>query len=416
MRIQVLLLLSLLSACAGTGAPTDPGERTPPVEPPPCALDRPDAPVLAFINAHLVAMDAPRSIEDAVVVVRDGRIEAAGAGDDVAVPEDAVVVDVCGRSILPGLADMHVHLNSEDLSVYPAWGITTVRNMWGFPNLLEWRRQIEAGSRQGPSIHVISPGLDGPPQRWPLTQFVHTPEQADAVVAEQQAGGYTSLKVYQDLRLEVYDAIVASAKTRGMTFEGHVPTAVSLEHALEAGQRSIEHLGGFDKALNRDGARGGRAWADIDVARIPQLAELAAQHQSWVSPTLSILNRISGSGTQAEDARANRGRMVLALHRAGVGLLVGTDAGIDVVPPGATLHEELAELVAAGLSPYDALLGATRRAADYLDSPAEFGTVTPGRRADLLILDADPLADIANTRRIAGVLMRGDWVEPVAGG
>ena len=208
-----------------------------------------------------------------------------------------------------------------------------------------------------------------------------------------------------------YDAITAAARSRGIRTLGHVPSRVTLEHALDSGQLSIEHLGGYDRALTRSGQSNAAAWADIDASRIPALAARTAAAGTWNCPTLAIYAMIAG-GLPAETRDrviANRAAVVRGLSGAGARLLAGTDSGIDRTAAGTSIHDELALLVDAGLTPYEALRAATFDAAEFLEEQAEIGGVAPGRRADLLIVDENPLEDIGALRSPEAVVLRGAW-------
>jgi hypothetical protein len=196
-----------------------------------------------------------------------------------------------------------------------------------------------------------------------------------------------------------------------MDFVGHVPHRVGLVRALASGQRSLEHLTGYVEELTLVGGRGPRAWIRIRSERIPALAAATEAAGAWVCPTLAIARRLGRAlpADEQEASRANRSAVVLALHRAGARLLVGSDAGIDVVDPGVSLHDELEEFVAAGIPPLEALRMATAGAAEFLGEVGEFGVIAPGARADLLLLDRDPLRDLGALEAPAGVMVRGRW-------
>lgn len=366
---------------------------------------------LAIVGASVVTMESEAVLHRQTILVSDGRIDLVGPDAAVQVPTEARRIEADGRFVIPGLADMHVHMNRGEAPLYPQWGVTTVRNLWGFVELTAIVEDIASGALVGATIHSLSPGLDGPPAKWPQTQLILDPAAAAAVVDAQADAGYGTLKLYQDLRPDVFDAIVERARSRGLTFAGHVPHRVGLLRALDAGYSSIEHLSGYEAYLVGDALRiGFPVWADVDVSQMSDLAGRTVAAGVWNCPTLTVALEVMGVGVGSGAGFAvNRRRMVRALRDAGAGLLAGTDSGIGLTEPGASLHDELAELVEAGLSPYEALRAATIDAAAFLDETGAFGRVAPGLRADLVLLEANPLDDIAATRRIAGVVMRGVW-------
>jgi imidazolonepropionase-like amidohydrolase len=257
------------------------------------------------------------------------------------------------------------------------------------------------------------------------------------------------VKVYSDLSATVYDAIVREAAVHGLPVVGHVPTAVGLRHALRSGQSSIEHLSGYLTAAQAEDApeRATSDWAAVasfDETRLPDLARWTRASGVWNCVTLVAMRRF----TTADEARRllerpevryvapmsregwapenfegwtdeklapfRRARTMLleitrALHGADARILLGTDSANPHVVPGFSIHEELELLVQAGMSPYEAIRAGTRDAAEFLGLQAEFGTVQAGRRADLILLEANPLEDVANVRRRVGVMLRGRW-------
>ncbi len=362
-------------------------------------------------------MDSERVLTDQTVVVSGDRITAVGPSDALPPPDGAAIVDVHGAYVTPGLIDMHVHIVRADLHAYVDAGITSVRNMWGFQALSALMRDVGEGAVVGPAIYSASPGLDASPGVWPETQFVDDPSQADAVVAAQVAAGWRFLKVYNSLSLASYDAIAAAAKARGIRFLGHVPNLVPVEHALDSGQASIEHLRGYDLALTRGSQTATfAAWLDIDESRIPALAAHTATAGTWNCPTMAVFDVLT---RQVDDASrgqilANRVAMIRALFDAGARLIAGTDSGIGLSVPGASIHDELSDLVAAGIPPYEALRAATSGAAEFLEESDEIGTVAVGHRADLLVVEGNPLDDVSSLRSIEAVVLRGAWF-PAAG-
>lgn len=370
---------------------------------------------VAFVGVAVVPMDGDRVLEGRTVLVRDGVV--AAVGEEVAVPGGALRIDGRGRYLMPGLADMHVHnWYEEEHVLFLANGVTTVRNLWGAPMHVRWRREIEAGERLGPTIRTTGPIVDGAEPVWQEgAVVVTTPERAREVVADQKAAGYDAVKVYDRLSADAYAALAAAAREAGMRLEGHVPAAVGIGRALEAGQDSVEHLGGYPLA---------------NAETMAELAKRTAEAGTWSCVTLVVyakrdpgpemryvpprLRATWGPATVAEvppplrELAAMRGRAARTLHEATGRVLLGTDCGTPFIVAGWSVHEELALLVGAGLTPYEALSCGTRRAAEYLGEPS--GVVAEGKRADLLLLDANPLEDVANAARIRGVMVRGRWL------
>jgi imidazolonepropionase-like amidohydrolase len=272
------------------------------------------------------------------------------------------------------------------------------------------RERIAAGTLNGPTIYSTSPGIDGTPPKWPFTQIVESPAEAEATVARLVGEGWPMLKVYQDLQADVYDAVVAAAREHGVPFMGHVPHRVGLREVLLSGQYSLEHLGGYDVALG--GARGAAGWLNMDAAKIPETVTWTWEAGAYVCPTMVVVRALTRRNNSAADAAVveeNRRTLVDALHRGYVPILLGTDSGIDVVAPGTSLHEELLELNRAGLSPYAALAAGTVVAAVFLGEEDEFGAIREGLRADLLLLDRNPLEDVRAASTPIGVMVNGDW-------
>jgi imidazolonepropionase-like amidohydrolase len=287
---------------------------------------------------------------------------------------------------MPGLIDMHVHIRTAELEEYLPAGVTSVRNMWGYNELPAIIADVEAGRRKGPRIFSLTAGFDGSPAQWPQTQLSDDPTLIAPLIDHQYELGFREIKIYQRLTRAAYDTIVAIAHRKGMTFAGHMPHQVGLAHVLESGQRSIEHLGGY--------ASGG-AQLDAQVA-----ATVSAG--TYNCPTLAI-QEILNPGFSADTRRL----IVRALSRGGARLLVGTDAGIDQTRAGSSINDELDLFVRSGLTPYQALLGATRTAAEYLGEAARIGAISEGMNADLILLRSNPLQNIRATRSPVAVIYRG---------
>lgn len=369
------------------------------------------ADTIAIVNVNVVPMDRDVVLAGQTILVAAGRIVRIGDRSTVLVPATATKIDGTGRYALPGLIDMHVHARTADLSAYVSSGITSARNMWGTSFLRSATHLTDDAivpAPLSPALYSASPGVDGHPGTWPETRFLDDPADADTLVADLSSERWRFIKAYSQLSLASFDALIASAHRRNIRVVGHVPFSVSIEHAL-TGLSSIEHLTGYDRALS--GAPGALAWANADTTDGARLAALTASAGVWNCPTLVVLENIAATADATSRTRAIRNRyaFIRQLHRAGARLLAGTDAGIDRTSPGVSLHDELEHFVDAGLTPYEALSAATTSAAEFLHHDDEIGALVVGRRADLVLLAANPLADIHNARRIDGVMLRGTW-------
>ena len=366
---------------------------------------------LAIEDVTVVPMDRAGVIPHQTVIIAGGRVTAMGAEGTVRVPDGAWRIDGKGRYLMPALTDMHVHLRDDDIEAYLASGIGTVRNMWGHAAITRMRGEIKSGARRGPRIHSASPGLDGTPPQWPATVIVTEAESAAVAVRREsgRADGWEFIKVYSRLSPAVFDAIMREVRARKLIAVGHVPLAVDVRHALQSGLKSVEHLTGYDRAVSV-GRRGGTwAWIDADTARYAALIEATRSAGAWNCPTLAIYTALARQHSAEEQVAVSRHRrlFVRRLFESGAPILAGSDAGIQVVAPGTSLHDELRELVAAGLTPYQALRAATVEPARFFGDSAA-GVVRPGAHADLLLLDANPLDDVSNAASIRTMILRGE--------
>lgn len=405
----------------------------------------------AFIHVAVVPMDRERVLEDSTVLVVAGRIHALGPTSAVAIPPGATVIDGSGKYLMPGLADMHAHTwEEEDFPLLLANGVTTIRNMFGGPTHLRWKERIAAGELTGPTIYTAGPIIDGNPPIWPGA-VVENAAQAGRTVSEQHAAGYDFLKVYARLSREAYDAVIHEGRARGMSVAGHVPDAVGLPAALRSGIRSIEHLSGYEMLARKEVRPGEEAsWARLDESQFAGITRETALSGTWNCPTLVLFehrvapgeseylrkllarpemryvspkvvrswypeNNYLKNSTPARAASSReqgdvmRKKLVKALHDAGARLLLGTDYGNPFVVPGFSLQLELRNFVDAGLSPFQAIRAGTSGAAEFMNAASEWGTVAAGRRADLILLEGNPLEDVSTIGKPAGVMMRGKW-------
>ncbi len=387
---------------------------------------------VALVGATVVPMDREGVLRDHSVIVRGDRIALVAPAQSIDT-QGATVIDARGKWIVPGLADMHVHVWSDkDFGLYLLNGVTTIRNMWGTEQHLAWRTALAAGTILGPTMFTTGPVLDGSPPIWPGSTIVDSADVARTVVKQQKEAGYDFIKVYTRLPLDAYNAIVTEATAQQIPVVGHVPTSVGLDAALESGQRSIEHLDGY-----------------LPVGGVPRVGTSEVNETvsagAWNCPTLVLMDRFSRlddpaqleslpglayvdaetrekwnpandfrlqSWTPKTFARARAqtitaSNLVADLSRAGAHLILGTDTGNPYVIPGFAAHDELQLFVAAGLTPWQALRTATAAAAEFVERPGDFGVITPGARADLLVVDRDPLLDVGALEDPPLVLVRG---------
>ncbi len=409
--------------------------------------------ITAITGVDVIPMDGERVLRAQVVLVDDDRIAAVGA--DLTIPEDARRIDGTGRFLIPGLNELHAHVpNSEAgldrvLTLFLANGVTTIRGMLGAPSHLKLRADLASGERLGPRLITSGPSLNG--------NSVSGTERARDMVARQARAGYDFLKLHPGLSRAEFDAIVEAAREADLPFAGHVSVDVGLERALDAGQDCIDHLDGYMQALVRDdvdlagqpaGFFGVRLARLVDDEKIAQLARRTFEAGTWNVATQTLIENIAAPVTGAELAArehmrympadtvagwkqskdgflANaaydadvaqravdvRRRLIKALHDEGAGLLLGSDAPQVFNVPGFATHEELALLVAAGLTPYEALRTGTVNPAEYFGETGARGTIAPGAAADLVLLRANPLDDIAHTQAIDGVMIGGRWLD-----
>ena len=401
----------------------------------------------AFVDVNVVPMDRETVLPSHTVLVRDGAIVALGPAGTIDIPADAVRIEGGGRAyLMPGLADMHVHLRRSGRSWLPLFlanGVTTVLNMGGTPNHLAWRQEVADGVIDGPTIYTAGPHIG---RYRPLS-----PDEAERLVVEQHDAGYDLIKVYSsspgDWSREAYERVIATAKARGIAVTGHAPRNLPFDVVLEVGSQSMSHT---EELLYTH-------FKNLDEARVPALAEKAAARGLWLMTSFATFEGIArqwgkpdavehelgldsarylhpdlvriwrhensyvrrrDAGEWIEAALKFHHVLIKALHDAGVGLMTGTDAPLPVMMPGVSMHREIAILTEAGLTPYQALRAATRNPGDYMHDavgrPERFGRVAPGYRADLLLLSGNPLADLSVLGRPLGVMARGRWFDRAA--
>jgi imidazolonepropionase-like amidohydrolase len=437
-------------------------------------------PILAITHVTLIDGTGAAPQSDMTVVIRGTTIVAVGPSVSTSIPSRANTVNATGKFLIPGLADMHIHLTGSGepdgsrefiLPLLIANGITTARDMGGYlDDLKKLREEINSGKRFGPQIVFAGPYLDGNPPSFQPSIVVQNATEAQTAVHQLKTDGVDFIKVQSRLSAPAYFAIAAAAHKEGIRFVGHVPDAVSPFVASNAGQASIEHLTGILLACSsrEDELRQqqvpappvGETPAELVIRQrrwqqevlnsySPQKADslfkkFVANH-TWQTPTLPLLldlAYLTPATDRANDPRlkyipgnvkkiweqGSRGSLanrtdadfaqraelierslgvVRDMSAAGVKILAGTDSVAPNVFPGFSLHESLADLVRAGLTPMQAIQAATSSPAEFLEREAQQGIITVGKRADLVLLDANPLDDIHNTGKINAVVLNG---------
>ena len=435
--LRALAAVSLL--CAGAGAV---GAQPAPAGPPG---------TFAFVEVDVLPMDRDVRLTSQTVVVRDGRIVAIGAHDDVEVPAEATTIAGAGKVLMPGLAEFHGHVPGGDdpayladtLALYLANGVTLVRSMSGDATHPALRARIERGETDGPTLVVASPWLRG-----------ESDADVTAEVQAHHAAGFDLLKL-GSIPAGTFPAMVTAASAVGLPFAGHIPEGVPLETALDARQASIDHLDRYVEFLvprgidtqGREAGWFGSGWVQwADRGRIDDAVARTRAAGTWNVPTLSLVEHMASPETPeamlqwpemrymraAERERWRRAKheyatrktfqpdaaqalvqlrreLLKALHDGGAPVVLGSDAPQFFNVPGFSIHREMAMMHAAGLTPYEVLVTGTRNAAQALVTPDAFGTVEVGRWADLMLLAGDPREDLSHAQTPLGVMARGRW-------
>ena len=420
----------------------------------PAAAQAPSGSTLVIRDVHVVPMDRERVLEDHAVVIVGNRIEAVVPTERLRIPDGARVVEGRGRYLMPGLVDMHIHVVGgvgdegdgawQQMALLVANGVTTARSLAGAATAPRVRERIEAGQVVGPDLYLAGPSLNH--------QSVTTPDAVRAAVRQQADAGFDFIKTH-GVSAPVYDAMAEAAAEAGIPLVGHVTPDYGLHRAIRAGQQ-IEHLDGYLAAAIPQGAGlavpPGQVYFGPELDRMdegvmPDLARLTAEAGIWNSPTLALFEIVAAprppehylawpetgyvpekarnawSGHLAQMAAAPvpaerrerylelRRSMTRALRDAGAPLMAGSDSPQFFLAPGFALHRELRALREAGLTPFEVLTAATANPARYLGERARFGIIEVGREADLLLLEANPLDDVANAAAIVGLALNGRW-------
>ena len=413
---------------------------------------------------HVAVVDVigGQLLPDMKVEIRGRTIAAMSSDGRLRIPRGATVIDGRGKYLIPGLWDMHVHLSFPTgaaqifLPIMVANGVLGARDMHSFLTpIVGLKRAVATGAQIGPRLFIAGTAVDGPNSYLPAARVVHTPDEARLAVRELKAAGVDFIKVYSSLPKDLYLAVAAEAKNEGIPFVGHVPYPVTAAEASDAGQRSLEHLTEVDIGTSTDEASikaeeveamaqkqgyipdPSRLKSTFDSAKAASLFQRFRQNGTWQVPTLVVLyqeREIADTTLQRNDSLlvyipkllrnywrslpvdiaakelalySLHADLIAPLKRAGVPILAGSDSPNPFVYAGFSLHDELGLLVRAGLTPAEALRTATINPATFLEVTDSLGTVAPGKVADLVLLDGNPLSDIANTKRIRAVIQGG---------
>jgi imidazolonepropionase-like amidohydrolase len=397
--------------------------------------------IVAFQDISVIPMDTERVLPHQMVLVRNGKIVDVGSVSSVHLPPKTMLIDGRGRFLMPGLADMHTHVDRKEmLPLFLAAGVTTVLNMGlASPEFVTTTRdEIRRGSVLGPRVFAAFL-IDGPGDPGP--EYVPVCERdARAAVERAKLEGYDFIKAYERLQPEIFAAVLDEARKQHIAVVGHIATAVGLESSLAQGQVMIAHAEEYYKTYFEN---------KPNDARIPAAVELTLRAGAYVTPNLSFFANLTKMTSDLEffdermaepdiaflppdirgDWLADRPskasdrfvpelamlkRLTLALSKAGVPLLAGTDSPGGLIP-GTSLDDDVEQLVSAGLTPFQALSAATRVPGQfihqYVPGAEEFGTITIGASADLVLLTANPLIDVRGLRQPVGVMVHGRWFE-----
>jgi len=384
---------------------------------------------LALVGATLVDATGAPALPNATVVVEKGRIVAAGPSASTTVPASARRIDVAGKTIIPGLWDSHAHLHQiEWIPTYIAAGVTSVRDMGSeWPLLVAMRSAIRSGKVTGSNLFfaglIDGPGLQG------FGEFsASTPEEGRAIVRRYHQLGFEMIKIYMALAPEVMAAICSEAHKLDMRCTGHVPTSMDLHEAIDAGMDQLAHFPVRGDLATDEGKKQiahflakktifdpTASWGEIG-------GKSAAEPMENIQPVLQHLPRpllqdhVASLGQSPSDTATSHARLarmlanIKAAHDAGVPIIAGTDEGI----PAYSVYRELELYVKAGFSPMEALRAATAVAAQAMRVDKDLGTIETGKRADLLVLDANPLDNISNVRTVRFVMKDGRMFDSAA--
>jgi imidazolonepropionase-like amidohydrolase len=416
--------------------------------------------VIALEGATLIDGAGGRPVQDALIIIRNGRIESVSRVNEMPVPRGAERVSLVGKTVIPGLIDAHVHLERWALPRFVAWGVTSVRDMGDDPDTaLALRNDANLGSVLGPRVYSAGGMIDVAPATYARATAVRTPEDARRAADKRAVDNADFIKLYTGFTPDLLRAATDEARDLRLRVAAHLGKTDAIT-AARAGVATIEHASGVVQAASRNAGLYARAhdrfltgwtleasgWAGLDSASLHRVAQAVARERVALVPTLALHEMLATLGqarepvgindvpAQAASVRDVAGLLrraawgpaqfdafrrglpridlfVREFKRAGGIVAAGSDAVNQRLVPGAALHDEMAQLVAAGLTPIEAITAATRRGAQVLDADS-LGMITPGRVADLVVLNRSPVQDVRATRDIAFVMIRGRLLSP----
>lgn len=411
----------------------------------------------AFTHVSVLTMENETVLQNQTVLIKGGKILAIGDANKVSAGAASTVVDATGKYLMPGISEMHAHIPGnqngtevveETLFLYLSNGITLIRGMLGQPYHLTLREQVANGEVLGPRIYTSGPSING--------NSVRSIEEARTKVTAQKEAGYDFLKLHPGLTRENFDAVVETANQVGIPYAGHVSTGVGVRRALEAKYASIDHVDGYLEGMvpssirvnpNANGFFGINFTDIVDERIADELVKMTVDNAVWIVPTQAMMERWIGpedpdniaqneemsyinpnilnnwvrtkkniignpnySGERALKFNEIRRSVIGDLHNAGVGILLGSDAPQVFNVPGFSIQREMDAMVRSGLSEYETLKSGTVNPARFFGDEDVYGMVKEGLSADLILLEANPLDDIANMKKQSGVMVRGKWL------
>ncbi len=405
----------------------------------------------AFTNVNVIPMTSEKVLPDQTVVIKGRTITLVAPSKNVELGDDVIEINGEGKYLIPGLAEMHGHVPPTDpppnaprymnmqyventLFLYTAAGITTVRGMLGWPNQLELKDKVRNGELIGPNLYLAGPSFNG--------NSISSPEEAVQKVTAQKEAGWDLLKIHPGLSREEYDAMAIAANDIGITFGGHIPSDVGLTHAIEMGQETIDHIDGYVAYLNSFDE-------DERKQKMNEIIQITKEKNVWIVPTQALWETILGSAdfdamqkydelkyipknlvsgynswakrklespnTNIEKAKEHaslRRDLLSEMNRNGVKILLGTDAPQLYSVPGFSIHREFQHMKQADMTPYEILVSGTRNVGEYFNGKdtESFGVIQNGKRADLILVNKNPLENISNLKDHSGIMVAGRWM------